>query len=113
MEQLNRIELRGMVGSTRLNTVGERKVMHFTLATSRAYRDKEGQAVIDTTWHNVTAWENKEMDYVDQIKRGAKLYVVGRLKNSKFLGSDGIERNATEIIASRVEFVNDELSYEM
>jgi len=116
MEQLNRIELRGMVGTVRQNTVGEDKlVVHFTVATSRAYRDQLGAAVIETTWHNVTAWKGKGLEEVDLVKKGDKVYVIGRLKNTKFMGSDNIERNATEVIASRVVILEgpDTLAYEM
>lgn len=49
MEQLNKVELRGNVGSYKLQTVGEKQVIRFTLATNYAYKDKTGAAQIETT----------------------------------------------------------------
>lgn len=95
--------------------VGQNLVVHFTVATSRAYRDQQGAAVIDTTWHNVTGWKGKGLENVDLVSKGDKVYVVGRLRNSKFQGSDGLEHTATEVIASRVIILtgDDQLQYEM
>ena len=49
MEQLNRIELRGTVGSVRLQTFSENVMARITVATNYAYKDREGAAVIDTS----------------------------------------------------------------
>ena len=57
MEQLNKVELKGVVGSVRLQKIGNNtQVANFTVATSLAYKDKAGCLIIETTWHNVTAW---------------------------------------------------------
>ncbi len=115
MEQINRIELRGLVGSVNTQIYPQGKVSHFTVATNYAYKDKNGTPVIETTWHNVTAWETKGIADLDAIEKGSKVYVCGRLKFQKFTGSDGIERTSAEIQASRVVIISDEepLNYEM
>ena len=85
MEQLNRIELRGTVGSVRLQTFSDNMVARFTLATNFAYKDKEG------------------------------LYVQGRLRYQKYIGNDGVERTSADIVASRVVILDGDepLQYEM
>ena len=66
MEQINKIELRGNVGNVKLQTVGNNENIRFSVATNYAYKDKEGRPVIETTWHNVTAWNGKGMpDFED------------------------------------------------
>lgn len=114
MEQLNRIELRGLVGSVNVQTYPQGKVAHFTLATSQAYHDRNGGAVIDTQWHNVTLWEGKGVD-LDCIQKGSKIYVVGRLKTQKFAGADGTDRYTVDVQASRGMLIDREetLSSEM
>lgn len=57
MEQLNRLEIRGNVGNVNILKVGETRVAHFSVATNFAYKGRNGEPVIETTWHNVTAWE--------------------------------------------------------
>jgi len=80
MEQLNKIEIRGNVGNVNIIKVGKTRVAHFSVATNFAYKDKNGEPVIETTWHNVTAWEgNKGIPSLDIIEKGFAVYVCGRL----------------------------------
>lgn len=111
MEQLNRIEIRGNVGNVNILKVGESRVAHFSVATNFAYKGRNGEPVIETTWHYVTAWEgNKGIPSLDVIVKGFPIYVAGRLRTQKYTGSDGIERTSTEILASSVESVEETVS---
>ena len=111
MEQLNRIEIRGNVGNVSINTVGDTRVAHFSVVTNYAYKTQNGEPVIDTTWHNVTAWEgNKGIPALDFISKGTPVYVCGRLRSQKYQGSDGVEKSFLEIIANTVEPVEEALS---
>ena len=69
MEQLNRIELRGTVGSIKVQTYSGKKVGRINLATSMAFKDKSGTPVIETQWHSVNAWEGKTIEDVDSIAK--------------------------------------------
>ena len=115
MEQLNRIELRGTVGSVRLQTFNDTRVARLSLVTNLAYRDQEGNAVIETTWHNVNAWEGKGVQNLDQIVKGSKLYVQGRIRNVRFVGQDGLDHFSTDVQANRLVLIdgNEPLQYEM
>lgn len=115
MEQLNRIELRGVVGSIRMQTFSENVMARMTVATNYAYKDKEGAAVIDTSWHNVVAWEGKNIQGLDKITRGSKVHVIGRLRYQKYTGSDGIERVSSDIVANKISIIDDPepLQYEI
>ncbi|MBR5704054.1 MAG: single-stranded DNA-binding protein [Bacteroidales bacterium] len=108
MEQINKIELRGLVGFARTQEVGKKKVAHFTVATSMAYNDRNGAAVIETQWHSVTAWEGKRIEGLDKLKKGDKVWLFGRLRYKKFTGSDGVERDSAEIIANRLTIIDDD-----
>lgn len=115
MEQLNRIELRGVVGNVRVQGAAGRKVYHINLATSRAYKDRNGAAVIETTWHHVVVWESENFQDLDKIEKGSKLFVSGRIRNQKYTGNDETERYSVEVVANRVAFVDSDesLSCEM
>lgn len=95
--------------------MSDNRVYRFTLATSRAYKDKNGTAVIETTWHQVVAWENDNMPDLSQIDKGSKLYVSGRIRNQKYLNSEDVEKQVVEVVANRVVFVESQepLAYEM
>jgi len=108
MEQLNRIELRGNVGSVRYGTVGDTNVANFTLATSFAYKGRNGEGIIDTTWHNVVAWEGRNIPDVRQLTKGSQVYVCGRLRERRYVGSDGQDHSSFEVLASKVSIVEEE-----
>ena len=108
MEQLNRIELRGNVGSIKVQNFQENRMARITLATSHAYRDKAGTAVIDTQWHNIVAWENDKMPCFDYISKGTKLYVCGRLRSQHYTGQDNVERVSFEVTANRMAIITED-----
>ncbi|MBQ7517919.1 MAG: single-stranded DNA-binding protein [Bacteroidales bacterium] len=110
MEQLNRIDLRGVVGKAQIRTVGERKVANFSLATSRAYGKRDGSSVMETEWHNVVAWEGGMITDLSFINKGAKLFVTGRMTYRKWTGNDGQDHYDSEVIAAKVEPINESLS---
>ena len=111
MEQLNRLEIRGNVGNVNILKVGETRVAHFSVATNFAYKGRNGEPVIETTWHNVTAWEGvKGISSLDVIQKGIPVYVTGRLRSQKYTSSDGIERTSMEVIANSVEAIDENIS---
>ncbi len=110
MEQLNRVELRGIVGSSRITEHSGRRVNRFSVATSRAYRDPLGNPKIDTTWHNVNAWEGRGMPQLELIQKGSKVEVQGRIRNTRFQMEDGIDRFSSEIQAIRVSLIGSDVT---
>ena len=111
MEQLNRIEIRGNVGNVNILKVGDTRVAHFSVATNFAYKGRNGEPVIETTWHNVTAWEGtKGIVPLDSIKKGFPVYVSGRLRSQKYTSNDGVERTSMELIANVVETLDGNIS---
>lgn len=114
MEFLNRIELRGIVGSVKVMNFEGKSVINVHLATSRAYKGQEGDGIIETTWHNVTAWEGRNICDFSLIEKGSKLHVMGRIRNQKYTGSDGIDRTAIDVMATRLTIIDSDepLAYE-
>jgi single-strand DNA-binding protein len=102
MEQLNRVELRGTVGSVYVKDFGNTKCVNFSVATNYCFKDREGCPVIETTWHRVIAWENQDTADAFRMKKGNSVHVHGRLRIQRYTGADGIERQAVEIVASNV-----------
>ena len=114
MEQLNKIEIRGNVGNVNILKVGNTRVAHFSVATNLAYKDRNGEPVIETTWHYVTAWEgNKGIPPFDIIEKGFPIYVSGRLRTQKYIAGDGSEKTSYDIIANTIEAVETNISPQM
>lgn len=104
MEQMNRIELKGNVGNIRITDVGDSKVARFSLATNFIYKGRDGDAVVETTWHNIVAWDGRGMPDLTKIGKGTPLYVCGRLRSSKYTAADGSERTSYEVVANKISF---------
>ena len=107
MEQLNRIELRGIVGNSIVRTVGDRKTARFSLATDYVYKGKNGDPVIETSWHSVQAWEGKNIPDVSLIEKGMALYVVGRYRVQKYQTQDGVDKTSYEVMADKVTILDE------
>lgn len=106
MEQINRIELKGNIGMVKVNEVGGSKVARFSLATNYLYKNKDGEGAVETTWHNIVAWEDSVHCEFEKIQKGAPAHVHGRLRLVKFNGNDGIEKQIYEVLANSVEIGN-------
>ena len=112
MEYLNRIELKGRIGTIRINDVNEAKVAHFSVITEHLYKTREGNVVSEDTWFNVTAWNSREMPDFDKLSKGMPIYVSGRMRTSRYTSADGTEKLYYEILANRIRFVAEDETQE-
>ena len=103
MEQLNKVELRGVLGTIRLQNVGGSSFATMMVATNYCYKDGDGCPVIETTWHMVTAWEGKGCQDLSLLKKGDKVHVIGRLRCRKYIDAAGIDRTQMDIVTSNLK----------
>lgn len=100
MPYLNKAMLIGNIGKDPeiKTTQGGRKRATFSLATSRKYRDANGEAREQTDWHNVVAW-GKSADILEQlgVRKGTTLYVEGSISYRSWDDQNGQKRYATDI----------------
>lgn len=108
MEYINKIELKGRVGTVRSNVVNGSRVANFSLITDFLYKTKEGVPMSEATWFNVAAWEGKEVQMLDQIEKGAIVHVWGRIRSSKFEGQDGTEKQFYEVLATKLRVLKED-----
>ena len=107
MDHINRIELQGRVGNVRSNEHNGTRVANFSLATDILYKTRDG-AASETTWHNIVAWESKDIPDVHKITKGMPVYVIGRLRTTKVTGIDGTDRTYYEVLANKVKILREE-----
>jgi len=100
---LNRIMLIGNLGKdceTRFTT-NNISVTSFTMATTSSYKGKDGNWVNETTWHNIVSFNLS--DYMkENLKKGKKFYVEGRISKRDYTDKDGIKRYFTDVIAEKL-----------
>lgn len=101
MQQLNHVHLIGTVGAVRINTVSDTKIAHLSVVTNYIYKDKNGDAVIECTWHTVTAFEGRDIS-LDGLEKGAKVDLEGRLRSQRYTTSTGEERTSMEVLANKL-----------
>jgi single-strand DNA-binding protein len=80
------------------------KVASFSLATNRVYKDKEGRKQESAEYHNVVVFGKQAETVAQYIKKGASLFVEGRMQTRSWDGPDGQKKYRTEIVADRVQF---------
>jgi len=78
-------------------------VASFSVATTESWTDKAtGQKQERTEWHNVKAW-NWLAEYCgENVKKGKKVLVEGRIQTRSYDDKDGVKKYVTEIEADTV-----------
>lgn len=64
-----------------------------------------GCCVIETTWHNVYAWEGKNIHELDKLEKGSQVEIAGRLKNQRYTTANGEDSYSTEILAHTIDLI--------
>jgi single-strand DNA-binding protein len=100
---LNKIMLIGNLGrdaETRFTT-NNLSVTNFSIATTRGFKDKEGNWQNETTWHNLTGFNLSDY-YKDNLKKGKKFYIEGRISKRDYNDKDGNKRTSTDVIVEKL-----------
>jgi single-strand DNA-binding protein len=77
-------------------------VASFSLATSEQWKDQEGNPQERTSWHNIVVWNKLAEIAAEYLKKGAKVYVEGRIQYRDYEAKDGNKRYVTEIVATEL-----------
>ncbi len=81
-------------------------VANVSVATTSRRKDKNtGETVEDTQWHRVTFFDRLAEIVGEYVKKGRPIYVEGRLSYRKYTDKDGIEKSATDIIATEMQLL--------
>jgi single-strand DNA-binding protein len=72
----------------------------FSLATNDFFKNKTGEKVSRTDWHNVVLWGKLAEIGEKYLNKGKKVYIEGRLTSRSFDDKDGENRYITEVIAT-------------
>ncbi|MDD3527558.1 MAG: single-stranded DNA-binding protein, partial [Bacteroidales bacterium] len=75
------------------------KRANIAVATNENYKDKEGNWVEQTEWHNVVGWRwLAEKNLV----KGDMVYIEGKLKTRTWDDKDGVKHYITEVVADKI-----------
>ncbi len=77
-------------------------VTNFSVATSRVWKDQQGQQQENTEYHNVVAWRRLAEICAQYLSKGRQVYVEGHLQTRSWEGQDGQKKYRTEIVADNM-----------
>ena len=77
-------------------------VANFSLATTETYKNKEGDRISQTEWHNIVLWRGLAEVAEKYLKKGAPIYIEGKIKTRKWEDKEGNARYNTEILADNM-----------
>jgi len=77
---------------------GGRKVANFSLATTESYKDRNGERVDSTEWHNIVFW-GPIVDVIEKyLKKGSQVYIEGKIRTRSYDDKEGVKKYTTEIV---------------
>jgi single-strand DNA-binding protein len=72
--------------------------LSFTMATTEAYKDKNGNRAEHTEWHNIILWRTLAQTGEKLLKKGTQIFLEGKLQTRQWTDRDGQKKNITEIV---------------
>ncbi len=81
-------------------------VAKFTLATNEVYRNKDGQKIEQTEWHQIVLWRHLAEVAEKFVRKGTLLYVEGRIKSRSWVDKDGVKKYTTEIEGENITILS-------
>ena len=98
---INKVILVGNVGKDPVVRYFDKGVVKatFPLATSETYTNQQGETITSTEWHNIILWRELAEVAEKTVKKGAKLYIIGKIKTRSYVDKEGINKYITEILA--------------
>jgi single-strand DNA-binding protein len=81
------------------------KVANCRLATAHVYKDKDGNRVEETDWHNVVI-KGKQAEIAEKfLSKGSQIAIEGQIRYRNYTDATGAEKYITEIIVSDFQMV--------
>jgi single-strand DNA-binding protein len=77
----------------------------FTLATTEAYKGKEGEKITHTEWHNIVMWRGLADVAERFLKKGSTIYVEGRIRKREYEDKEGQKKFIYEILGDSMQML--------
>lgn len=107
MASVNKVILIGNLGQdpeTRFLPDGS-AVANISIATTEKWKNKAGEKQERTEWHRIIFFGKLAEIAGQYLKKGAPVYIEGRIQTDKWQDKDGNDRYTTKIIADRMQML--------
>ena len=107
MASVNKVILVGNLGKDPevRNLQSGESVANVAIATSNKYKNRAGETVDETEWHNAVLFGRLAEIAGQYLKKGSTVYVEGRLKTEKYTDKNGVEKYATKVIVGELKML--------
>ena len=78
----------------------------FSLATNEVYKNKNGEKVTQTEWHNIILWRGLAEVAEKYVKKGTQIYLEGRIRTRSWDDQDGNKKYTTEIVGDSMKLLS-------
>jgi single-strand DNA-binding protein len=102
---INKVIIIGRLGrdpEVRYTASGD-AVASIALATSKKYKDRQGELQEKTEWHHCTAWRKAAEVIGQYCKKGDRIYIEGELTTEKW------DKNGIDSYSTKINILNFEL----
>lgn len=72
-------------------------VANVTLATTETYKDRNGNRIDNTEWHDLEMWDGLAKIAEQYLSKGKSIYVEGKIKSDTWQDEQGNNRKRTRI----------------
>jgi single-strand DNA-binding protein len=105
---LNKVMIIGNLGADpeMKYTPSGKAITTFRVAVGRTYRSPEGENRDETEWFRIVAWDKLAETCNQYLRKGAKVYVEGRLQTRTWKDKDGQDRYMTEVVANDMQMLD-------
>lgn len=79
-------------------------ICELSLATTRNWKDQDGNWHDKTEWHRVKIWQKQAERAAELLKKGKQVYIEGRIEYREW-EQDGQKRYFTDIVADRFQML--------
>jgi single-strand DNA-binding protein len=80
-------------------------VVNFSLATSRRYKDRDGNRKDETEWHNIVVFGKQAEIAAQYLTKGKQIYLEGRIQTRSWEDKEGKKQYRTEIICDNFQML--------
>lgn len=104
---LNKALLIGNLGNDpeARSTPSGQSVTNFNIATTRRWRDNNGEMREETEWHRIVVWGRQAETCKEYLKKGRQVFIEGRIQTRQWEDKEGNKKYTTEVIAQNVQFL--------
>mgnify|MGYP001498337251 FL=1 len=85
-------------------------VANFSLATTENYKNKQGEKVSQTEWHNIVLWRGLAEVAEKWLKKGSSVYIEGKIRTNKWEDKEGNTRYNTEILGDNMTMLGNRIN---